>query len=53
MPYGNKHAIIFRKGGEGVIINDQQATNSGDGNLGFNVGGTSIEDIGPPSAPLR
>jgi type II secretory pathway pseudopilin PulG len=53
MPYGNKHAIIFRKGGEGVIINDQQATRSGDGNLGFNVGGTSMEDIGPPSTALQ
>jgi hypothetical protein len=52
VPFGKRHAVLFRKGGEGVIINDQQAANSGSGNLGFNPGGTSMEDPGPPSVPL-
>jgi prepilin-type N-terminal cleavage/methylation domain-containing protein len=51
-PYGNKGAVLFRKGGEGVIINDQQATHSSDGGLGFNPGGTSMEDVGPKGTPL-
>jgi hypothetical protein len=52
VPYGKKGAVIFRKSGEGVIINDRQATHSANGNLGLNVGGTSLENVGAPSPPL-
>lgn len=52
VPYHSKGAVIFRKGGEGIVINDQQATTSGNGHVGFNVGGTSTEDPGPVAVPL-
>jgi hypothetical protein len=45
-PYGDKGAVIFRKGGEGVIINDQQAKNSSNGNLGLMPGATSKDSPG-------
>jgi hypothetical protein len=45
-PYGKRGAVIFRKGGEGVIINDQQAADSGSGALGFMPGATSWESPG-------
>jgi prepilin-type N-terminal cleavage/methylation domain-containing protein len=52
-PYAKKGAVIFRKGGEGLKINDQQATNSGTGNLGLGEGGTSTDQPGSEGNPLQ
>jgi hypothetical protein len=52
-PYGDKGAVIFRKGGEGVIVNDQQAKNSSNGNLGLMPGATSKDSPGTERDVLK
>ena len=52
-PYGNIGAVIVRKSGEAVKINDQQATASGNGSLGLGDGGTGSDNPGSEGTPLQ